>query len=310
MTTFPAAPVLHGTGVTFKPVSLKKDAFLHPFYDDGVAAHAVSGYAVHRQNLDELPLPAPHIPLRAIIFHLSHCGSTLLGQLLSVKTENRVISEAELINSILLSHVFNGHDEEVTVSRLRKAMGLLLQPLDGTETAGFVKFTSWNLFHAELFAKAFPGVPLWYVHRDPLAVLSSLWHDPQGFASWNLHAEPLLACRYLGVSKEDIRAMNQQDFIGQMLLKHMRCALELPPTALFLPYPEWIDTFFATPGPATGFTETEIMKARNRLRFDAKQESVAFQPASYNLPGLDTQLKRSLDDAAAEVYAKWSDGGK
>lgn len=307
MTTFPASPALPGADITFRPVQLRREAFLLPFYDDGIIAHRIRGARPDRINLDECREPPAALPLRAIIFHLSHCGSTLLGQLLSIRQDYRVVSEAEIINSVLLSHVFNNLDEEKTLTRLQKAAGLLLQPLSDNETGAFIKLTSWNIFHAGLILKAFPGVPLWYVHRDPTAVLSSLLRDPQGFASWNLHAAPLLAGHYLGLSKEEIRTLNQADFIGRMLLKHMQCALELPTGTLFLPYPDWIGSFFDTIGPIAGFSQKEIALVRERLRFDAKRQEVPFSGTGLTdiIPPLDKELADSISHANEAICGKW-----
>ncbi len=270
MPVFPLRPILIADQIYFSPVELNEDAFYEPFFDDCLKTTP----ATEKCNLDSCEEPLHFIAPEAFIFHLSHCGSTLLAQSLATIKSHRVISEPEIINTIFLSKVFNNDSDEKCIKRLRLAIRLLLQPINAKEKHAFIKFTSWNIFHAELISKAFPEIPCIYIHREPTKVVSSLNKDPNGFAQWNKHAMPVLASYYLKKTADEISQFTNEEYLAHMLWLHMYHALHsLPVHTTYLIFPDWIKHF-----PDNLFNDSTRLtiirqKISQRLLFNSKKPS-------------------------------------
>ncbi|MCC6685185.1 MAG: sulfotransferase [Bacteroidia bacterium] len=302
MPVFPLRPVLIADQIYFSPVELNEDAFGEPFFDDCLKTTP----ATEKCNLDSCEEPLHFIAPEAFIFHLSHCGSTLLAQSLATIDSHRVISEPEIINTIFLSKIFNNDSDEKCIRRLRLAIRLLLQPVNAKEKHAFIKFTSWNIFHAELIRKAFPDIPYIYIHREPAEVISSLKKDPNGFAQWNKHAAPVLASYYLQKTADEISQFTNEEFLGHMLWLHMYHTLHsLPEHTTYLIFPDWIKHF-----PDNIFSDSARLtvirkKITQRILFNAKKP---FE--KYDKPNEASEkilLSSALNNSLQQLHLRISD---
>ncbi len=151
-----------------------------PFFDQTVQRllrHPLNQLCRCRTPLDalaELHDEAPGLAPAGFIFHLSRCGSTLVGQMLAALAQNIVISEAGPIDAILRArfHVLGVTDDERRLW-LRWIVSALGRQRTDAEAHYFIKFDCWNTIDLPLVRAAFPDVPWVFVYREPVEVLVS-----------------------------------------------------------------------------------------------------------------------------------------
>ncbi len=158
--------------------------FTEPFFEQTLARLTRTNPANRpdrrpRGALATLRHTASAVAPAAIVFHVSRCGSTLVSQMLAALPSHIVVSEAPVLDDILRAP---RHDPTVTdddrIASLRGAIAAFAYPKTPHESRLFVKLDCWHIFHLPLVRRAFPGVPLVFVHRHPLEVLVSLMRMP------------------------------------------------------------------------------------------------------------------------------------
>lgn len=135
---------------------------------------------------DEAALP----PVRALVFHASRCGSTLVSRSLAQLDGVLALSEPGVVDDVLHAEPLPTPDR---VFWLRRTMQALLRQA-GAEAALF-KLDCWHTLHWRLFAAAFPEARRYFVVHDPLEIAVSHLRQP----GWQmvpgaipgLHDEPL-----------------------------------------------------------------------------------------------------------------------
>lgn len=135
------------------------------------------------------------LPLSAMVFHESRCGSTLVANLLSTfdSAQNRVYSESGPPVTVFLL-ACGGRDPSAGFSRndrcTQPGYVQLLQDViflmgrrteDSPETRLFFKIQSAGTVGLPLFQKAFPQTPWLFVYRDPVAVMVSHLRIPNPY---------------------------------------------------------------------------------------------------------------------------------
>jgi hypothetical protein len=148
---FPVTPVLNGDKIFISIKQLSDDVFKHAFFDEGVSGNTLQ--LLHESvDIDNIELPSLYDKPDVLIFHISHCGSSLLGQLLKTKNNFRVIGEPEVINTILLQQVLTENTPDaLCIQRLYKATYLLLNAQRSKPGLNAIKLSSWNIFLYSLF---------------------------------------------------------------------------------------------------------------------------------------------------------------
>ena len=116
------------------------------------------------------PFDHTGVPLRGAILHMSRCGSTLARNLLGAVDRSLVMSEATLVNSAL--------SQFTTTRSLQPVLSGFLRPDGDRLQRGYLKCTSWNVLAADRLLDSFPGLPMVFIHRNPLEVLVSLSRTP------------------------------------------------------------------------------------------------------------------------------------
>jgi hypothetical protein len=164
------------------------EVFEYPFFNDAVPVVRPMNSKRKELQLDVEPhFPNPEtLKLKGFIFHTSHCGSTLLAQMLTASKKTRVVSETEAINGLLLSAVFYKMDEVELLKSLKTVISAYLQPIGIAENVVF-KLTSWNVFFIELFQKVYPEIPWIFIDRKTEEVAQSLLKSGRGFVEWWHH---------------------------------------------------------------------------------------------------------------------------
>jgi hypothetical protein len=147
------------TTVEENPVTwLKKTGacvFNYPFFNEGVyhTKKSLSGIQPEYSFAD-IPLYEENtlLKIKGLIFHTSHCGSTLLSRMLGSSKQVRVVSETEAINGLLLSYALYHLTENKVLVHLKQIMETYQQPFEDEKFLVF-KLTSWNVFFIHLFQK-------------------------------------------------------------------------------------------------------------------------------------------------------------
>jgi hypothetical protein len=106
-----------------------------------------------------------------LIFHVSRCGSTLVGRMLATMPGLLVLGEPSPIEGLLLAA------ERLAVDRAQRVAWLraLVRALGGIDEGSrmIVKLDSFQSLDLPLFEAAFPEVPWVFLVREPLEVLVS-----------------------------------------------------------------------------------------------------------------------------------------
>jgi hypothetical protein len=125
----------------------------------------------------------PGAPLRGMIFHMSRCGSTLIGQQLAALEMNIVASEPEPLDELLqIEHRLPDLPRATPVRWLRALVAAMGQPRNG-EQAFYLKADCWHIHCLDLLRDAFPETPWIFLYRDPIEVMVSQMRMP---AAWTV----------------------------------------------------------------------------------------------------------------------------
>ena len=146
-------------------------------------------------------LEADALPIRGLIFHMSRCGSTLIGQALKAWPSVRVLSEPGLLD-IAITLAYSGNDPDWRL--FRAVLAALAQPA-GDERCVVIKLDAW---HALALAQILQRVPAgWlFVYRNPAEVMVSHAREP------GRHTVPgMLPEAWLGTSRETADQMSSRE---------------------------------------------------------------------------------------------------
>lgn len=160
-----------------------------------------------------LPFAAKPQP-DGLVFHISRCGSTLVGQMLSVLDDVTVVAEPPPLDSALRLWL-----EGVLPPQIVQGMaGALTRDRSGTARRRIIKLDAWHSLVLPRIAGLFPAARSLFLFRDPLEVIVSQARRP------GLHARrgevPLAS---FGLSGED--GVRDADFISWVIAAVARAGL-------------------------------------------------------------------------------------
>ncbi|PVM90602.1 aspartyl beta-hydroxylase [Caulobacter endophyticus] len=115
--------------------------------------------------LDGLAGPTPD----GLVFHMSRCGSTLLGRMLGAPTAATVLSEAAPIDQVVRADL----PLAKKVALLRGVTAALGRARGAGDERLFLKLDCWHAMAFELFREAFADAPWIHLYRAPEEVLVS-----------------------------------------------------------------------------------------------------------------------------------------
>jgi len=256
--------------------ALQEQVFDYPFYNDGVPHTRVSRGQTYRLDDLELADESEALELKGLIFHTSHCGSTLLSRMLGQVKNVRVVTESEAINGLLLVHLMFGLPEEEVVLQLQKIIRAYSQGAEEKQHL-MLKLTSWNVYLIRLFQQAFPGVKWLYLDRDSAALLNSLEKADGGILDWWNSPTDIL-WKHFVLDRDQVT--DKTSFLKAIMEGHYHYAHQHKnEQSLFLKYPHFLDAF----GPILGHfglaaSAEEIAQAQEQRKYNAKtSEPIAGQ---------------------------------
>lgn len=173
----------------------------------------------------------PEVKPAGFIFHVSHCGSTLLANALRTAEGVQVVCESRFLTQVLLPvHVpTSDYMRERWSSRLRAVLGaffsLFAHHPDGRAHRLVIKTASTSLLSMGLLRSLFPDTPCVVLIRDPAEVIVANMQIGGGwFASKEM---PESAGRLFGF-KEPVAAMPVEEYAARVVGALMNAALASP----------------------------------------------------------------------------------
>jgi hypothetical protein len=159
--------------------------FTHAFFDATIQQalempfNRLFRHQTSMEVLGEWHARSPGLKPTGFIFHMSRCGSTLVGQMLASLTSSVVLSEAGPIDALVRSHV-RAPDAPVSqrIDWLRWMVNALGQRRTGAEQSYFIKFDGRSTANLAFVQEAFPDVPWIFLYRDPVEVMVSSLRTP------------------------------------------------------------------------------------------------------------------------------------
>jgi hypothetical protein len=298
--SFPIRVYADGGQVMVDWCRLGDERFDEPFFQQTVMRSLRRPYnlAFRRQTpiaaLGDLEASDPGLRPSGFIYHMSRCGSTLVGQMLGALEGSLVLSEPNTVDSVLRSSL-NAPSEDQRVEWLRQVMSAHGRRWHGDERRLFVKLDAWHARYVPLFERAFPGVPSIFLYRDPIEVLVS--HE--GVMSFMMSA--VNAPSFLGIDIVSAMQIPPAEYRARVLAQFLRWALDNGFAGeRLVNYNELPDAVWTRIAPLFGveLTEAQAKQMRSAAGRDAKSPDRQFEP--------DADAKRRKAGAAVrEAAARW-----
>lgn len=155
--------------------------------------------------------------LAGFIFHMTHCGSTLIARMLASLPVNVVLSEPRPIDRILRAPTrLAGVSPDDLVRWLRAVVAAMGRRRHPQERDLFIKFDGWQVLALPLLRRAFPDVPWAFVYREPVEVLARMAQRFPG------EIEPGL----VGLTWPQVATMPLEDYCAAILQRICGAAIE------------------------------------------------------------------------------------
>ena len=169
--TVSALPVVDWVWIGDTPMDM-------PFFDDVLRAfrsRPINRLLRVRTSLGVLSAGAPSDAASpaGLIFHMSRCGSTLLGRMLNSMPGNLVLSEPEPVDAVLRWGKEAGASDGDRLAVLRAMVSALGRRVSGGSGRLFLKLDCWHAAALKTFREAFPATPWIYLFREPADVIDS-----------------------------------------------------------------------------------------------------------------------------------------
>ncbi|TCN51552.1 sulfotransferase family protein [Flavobacterium circumlabens] len=207
--------------VYFEWIYLGDKRYLDPFFEETLVKCADHPDNLKRfkvvssaDNLIDWAAQLVSAELKAFVFHVSRCGSTMLAQSLAVSPQNIVIAEAPIIDAIVRSELFDLDKKRVLI---KAVIALLGQKRFPDEKNLIVKLDSWHIFEAGELRSIFPELPFVLLYRNPAEVLKS--HSKLK----GMHMIPnLLPSKIFGITNKEIEEIGFHQYSAVVLEKYFQ----------------------------------------------------------------------------------------
>lgn len=282
-------------------------AFTEPFFDETIAKckslafNSTPFKSFTTLNLlEDLTRNIDAAAPKAIIFHISRCGSTLLSQLLGLAANHLVLSEVPLFDELLRLRYRPYYRQEDYKLYLKAAIKLYPQKRTGTESQLFIKADSWHIFFWRELREMYPDVPFIFLYRSPDEVIRS--HQKlRGMQAVPGVIEPEI----FGFSENKNAEISLDGYMIQVLEKYFAEFIEVSAKdrlSSLINYSEGPMGMVQKVSEATGinYTKEEWAAIKERSRYNAKHPHLAFSengraeilPSLKTVNSLYTKLER------------------
>jgi hypothetical protein len=212
---------------------------------------------------------APSLDPSGLIFHSSRCGSTLLARSLRQIPGCVVVSEPDIVNSLLLADPAR-IDDKTRVQMLRLLLRALGRRRFGDERHYVVKLSSWNVCKLDLFRQAFPDSAMIWLQRRPAEVLRSLLANSPAWLQWR--DKPDAAAAIFAIAGAELPALEPAAFYARALASIWQAAQTAPGAMATIDYAELPAAAWSMVAPRFGMTPgaDDIARMQADARYDAK----------------------------------------
>lgn len=261
---------------------LGSETFIDPMFDSTIhyalklPFNTLFRHQTPLEVLAEWQTRSPGLKPTGFIYHVSHCGSTLVSRLLAAVPGNLVLSEPRPVDLLARAHQ---RAPEASIDQraqwLQWMVSALGQPRTGKERHYFIKFDSRTTFQLPLMRQAFPDVPWILQYRNPLEVLVACLRDPDSATTPGIVGE-----NYANISPDEAFAMPVEEYAARVIATFFEAAATLyDGTGMLVEYsqlPEaiWgeIARHFARP-----LTPEDIDQMQEETGFNSKRPGERFE---------------------------------
>lgn len=113
-------------------------------------------------------------PPDGLVFHMSRCGSTLVGQMLGAAADHVVVAEPPVLDTVI-QLVGRGVLPPGTIGAMA---GALTRDRRGDARHRFIKLDAWHCFVLPMLRRVWADTPWVFLYRDPVEVLVSQQRRP------------------------------------------------------------------------------------------------------------------------------------
>lgn len=264
---------------------LAEKRFEEPFFQDTLSQCAVLKENSQKfksstslESLLEFEAVLPDVIPKAIIFHISRCGSTLYSQLLALEKQNVLISEAPILDEVLreLNYKNTGFDADKLRQVFKSVINLLGQKRSSEEESLIIKLDCWHLFYFEFIRSVYPNTPFVISVRKPDEVINSHLKER------GMHMVPgLIEPELLGFIFEDSVQLSPSEYICAVLETYfvqIQKIIRTDTNSLIVDYNAGIWDNFSSICDFIGFDISEqfAYNAKARLGFHSKRPGMYF----------------------------------
>ncbi len=207
---------------------------VHPFFHQSISTLRSSRPPRREcettvQDLVNVGLQEPNVKPAGLIFHISRCGSTLIGNLLRCYAGVRVLAEAEPIGAVLRPYRSRIWPFALdSWSTFRKDVLLALINIYGRQDAErqeklIIKFSSPAILSFAFVHSVWPDIPALIVVRDPIDVMVSNLISPTGWM--RLKAQPLEACEQFGWFGVNVAGISKEEYCARVVGEFCRAGI-------------------------------------------------------------------------------------
>jgi hypothetical protein len=162
-----------------------------------------------------------------LIFHISRCGSTLLGKALARTEHHIVINQGGPLQRGFWAWLTDDFKIEAeptdeNLAMFRRLVGAMTRPRAGVETASFMKFISWNALYMDFVHRAYPDTPTLFLYRDPVEVIASVLKETTAVLVAKDHRQ---AEFLTGRDQAEIAKMSDVEFLAICFARYFEVAL-------------------------------------------------------------------------------------
>jgi len=229
----------------------------------------------------------------AFIFHVSRCGSTLVGKALSRSPKHIVINQGGPLQRGFWAYLTDDWRKDAepsakNIKMFRNLVFAIARRRRPEQIASFVKFISWNALYIDFVTLAFPDTPMLFMYRDPIEVIASVMKETTAA----LVAKETRLARFLtGHEPSETSTMSDSEYLAKCYSNYFRAMLSGVENKLaLLNYRDLSTTRFAdvlNRGLNFQSSPDDLKTMLEQFRFHSKDDSDATEFTS------DSDIKRA-----------------
>ena len=195
--------------------------------NSAVNGGGVDAFSTDMQILNIQDVVTDSAPVRGLVFHISRCGSTLLGKCLAACPNYLVINQGGPLQRGFWAWATRDFKESLPTGKpyqdmFRRLVAAMARRRGQDYEAAFVKFISWNTLYLDFIRNAFPNVPALFMYRDPIEVIAAV----QAETTAALLAKGTEQARFLTqCSPAETAAMSDVQYLTKCYQGYFRAAL-------------------------------------------------------------------------------------